>query len=51
MTSTVSDTKKYWLFTLISVAACFAFLALLPEWFWVTLPFVFTYYVKANDWM
>ena len=38
---------KYWLIALISFVACIAFLVFLPEWFWLTLPFLFTYLVKA----
>jgi len=42
---------KYWLMFLVSLAICIGFLILLPEWFWVTLPFVFTYFVLAMDWI
>lgn len=37
----------YWLITLVSLVACIALIAFAPEWFWLTLPFLFTYFVKA----
>ncbi len=39
--------KLYWLITLVSLVACVTLLFLAPEWFWLTLPFLFTYFVKA----
>jgi len=42
---------KYWVIFFISLIACIAFLIFLPEWFWVTLPFVFTYFVLSMDWV
>jgi hypothetical protein len=39
--------KLYWLITFVSLIACVALLLLAPEWFWLTLPFLFTYFVKA----
>lgn len=41
--------RLYWLITLVSLVACVALLFLYPEWFWVTLPFLFTFFVKAID--
>jgi hypothetical protein len=41
------NTKLYWLITLVSAAACVGLLIYSPEWFWLTLPFLFTYFVKA----
>ncbi len=38
---------KYWMITLVSAIACVALLILSPEWFWLTLPFLLTYFVKA----
>ena len=38
---------KYWLITIVSALACIGFLVYSPEWFWLTLPFLFTYFVKA----
>ncbi len=52
MTDMSSNTKSLafdWLMTLVSLVAMIAFLLLLPEWFWVTLPFFLTYLVKALD--
>jgi len=37
----------YWLITLGALAACIALLIFSPEWFWLTLPFLFTFLVKA----
>lgn len=37
----------YWMITLVSLVACVALIAFAPEWFWLTLPFLFTYFVKA----
>jgi fatty acid desaturase len=37
----------YWMITLVALVACIGFLLLSPEWFWLTLPFLFTYFVKA----
>ncbi len=37
----------YWLITLVSLVACVLLLLYKPEWFWVTLPFLTTYFVKA----
>lgn len=51
MSTTAESVKMYWLYTLVSVAAIFAFLYFKPEWFWVALPFVCTYFVKAMRWM
>ena len=39
--------KLYWLITFVALVACIALLFLAPEWFWLTLPFLFTYFVKA----
>lgn len=49
MESTKKSTGKYAVLFFISLAACIAFLIFLPEWFWVTLPFVFTYLTQAFD--
>lgn len=37
----------YWLITLASAVACIGLLIYSPEWFWLTLPFLLTYFVKA----
>jgi hypothetical protein len=41
----------YWLITLISLAAFVLLIMFKPEWFWLTLPFLLTYFVKAIDMM
>ncbi len=48
METTNNDSRgKYWMFFLLSLIALIAFLLFKPEWFWVCLPFVFTYLVLA----
>ncbi len=37
----------YWLITLVSLVACVTLIIYKPEWFWLTLPFLTTYFVKA----
>jgi hypothetical protein len=37
----------YWIITLVSAVACALLIAFCPEWFWLTLPFLLTYFVKA----
>ena len=37
----------YWLITLISLGVGVGLLIVLPSFFWITLPFFFTYFVKA----
>ncbi len=39
--------KIYWLVTFVSLAACITLLLFMPVFFWITLPFLFTYFVKA----
>ncbi len=52
METEVTNEKKenktmYWLITLVSAVACIMLLIYSPEWFWLTLPFLLTYFVKA----
>lgn len=49
--ATATSTKTYWLYFFISLLVTIGFLILLPEWFWVVLPFLFTSLVKAFDWL
>jgi hypothetical protein len=51
MTSESASVKVYWLYTLLSIAGTVAFLMFKPEWFWVMLPPLCTYFVKAMRWM
>lgn len=51
MASKTENPGMYWMATLASLVACIGFLMFLPEWFWVTLPFLFTSYVKAMNWI
>lgn len=46
-----SNRRTYWLITLVSLVACVTLIVLSPEWFWVTLPFLLTFFVKAIDMM
>jgi len=50
MSTETKSTRTYWMFFFISLLATLGFLLLLPEWFWVTLPFLFTSFVYAMDW-
>ena len=49
--ATATSTGKYWIYFLISLVVTIGFLIILPEWFWVALPFLFTALVKAFDWL
>lgn len=51
MTTESTDTKKWWLFTMLSLLGTLALLFTITPWFWVGLPFLFTAFVKAMDWM
>jgi hypothetical protein len=46
-----NNRKTYWLITFVSLVACVALIILSPEWFWLTLPFLLTFFVKAIDMM
>ncbi|MDP4853670.1 MAG: hypothetical protein NWR22_10840 [Saprospiraceae bacterium] len=49
---TVKDTTKSdWVIFMISLAGMIALLAFADEWFWLALPFVLTYFVKALKFM
>ena len=48
--NTKKSTKTYWLLFFVSLLFMIGFLILLPEWFWVMLPFVGTAFVYAMDW-
>lgn len=43
------STGKYWLLFFISLAGMIAMMVYKPEFFWVILPFVGTYFAKAMD--
>ena len=49
MSEARSSKAQDWMIFFISLIACIAFLIWLPQWFWVTLPSMFTYLVKALD--
>ena len=49
--ATTTSTGKYWIYFFISLIVTIGFLIVLPEWFWVVLPFLFTALVKAFDWL
>jgi hypothetical protein len=51
MSAHTENTRTYWMMFLLSLVATIAFLVILPEWFWVTLPFLFTAFVKAMKWI
>jgi len=41
----------YWIGFIVSVLICAAFLIWNASWFWVMLPFIGTFFVKALDWI
>lgn len=47
MEQTRNDTRKYWIYTLISFIVMVALLVVIPAWFWLALPFFLTYLVMA----
>jgi len=49
--TTAAAQKQYWLYFGVSLVAMLAFLVIKPEWFWVVLPFVCTFFVKGMDWL
>ena len=51
MDTNTKSTGKYWVYFLISLVAMVALMIIIPEWFWVLLPMVCTYFVMAMDWM
>ncbi|MBK9151607.1 MAG: hypothetical protein IPM26_11675 [Saprospiraceae bacterium] len=51
MNTASENVKTYWLYTLLSLVATIAFLMFKPEWFWICLPPLLTYFVKAMRWM
>lgn len=50
-TNTNKSHTTDWIIFLVSLTVMIALLVIWPEWFWVILPFVLTYFVKAMDWM
>jgi hypothetical protein len=48
MDTTQKDTTRQdWMIFLISAVICIALVIFASEWFWVALPFVLTYLVRA----
>ncbi len=47
MESMKQSSRLDWIFFLGSLAVCIGLLAFADEWFWLALPFVLTYFVKA----
>jgi len=50
MRSQTNSRGKYWMMTLVSLAFTVLLLIIIPEWFWVALPFLGTSFVYAMDW-
>jgi len=46
-----SSTRTYWLIFFVTLVIMVGFLIINPTWFWVPLPFVLTFFVKAIDYM
>ncbi len=44
-------TAMDWSLFFVSLVVTIALMILLPEWFWVALPFLFTYLVKSLGYM
>jgi hypothetical protein len=49
MTAANESSKKYWMYFGISFVIIVLLLAFASEFFWVALPFVLTFLVKALD--
>ncbi|MCB9081550.1 MAG: hypothetical protein H6555_07560 [Lewinellaceae bacterium] len=47
MESAKNSTATDWIIFLISLVVMIGLLAYASEWFWLALPFVLTYFVKA----
>jgi hypothetical protein len=47
METTNNSTTKDWIYFFISLAAMIGLFVVADEWFWLALPFVLTYFVKA----
>ena len=50
-TNSKQSHRTDWLIFAVTLVITLAFLAVNPTWFWVFLPFVLTYFVKAMDYM
>lgn len=49
MSETKKSKAKYWVLTLLSLIGTVGLLVFATSWFWVGLPFLFTYLVLALD--
>ncbi len=47
METTNNSTTKDWIYFFISLAAMIGLFVVADEWFWLALPFVLTFFVKA----
>jgi hypothetical protein len=47
MDTTNKSTRQDWIIFFISLAIMILFFIFADEWFWVALPFVLTYFVRA----
>lgn len=47
----VKNTGKAKMLFWVFLAIMIVFMVVKPEWFWVWLPFVCTYFVQMMDWM
>ena len=50
-TDAPANGNRYWMLFGVSLAVMVGLLFTYPEWFWVILPFVCTYFVQAMDWI
>jgi len=51
MDTAKDTTKSDWAIFLLSLATMIGMLIYVDEWFWLALPFVLTYFVKALRYM
>lgn len=47
--ATAAETTKYWGYFVVSTLVMIAMLIWMNEWFWLAMPFSFTFLVKALD--
>lgn len=51
MEETNKSHRRDWLIFGVALVITIAFLIVNPTWFWVSLPFVLTFFVKAIDYI
>lgn len=46
---TTKSRGKFWVWFVLSLVALFVFVTFLPQYFWVVLPFNFTFFAKGMN--